>query len=267
MGKKVIEIACRGAGALELEEYTALQGKLKSLDVVDYERLRDLIIDLGFSDPIAIWKQKSKYYMLNGHQRVAVIRRMVEKEGWECPPLPFCLIEAPNLKVAKDKLLALSTQFGRIEGDGLYNFLQGQESSAEELMKKYRFADFSMRDFIDSYLLDPTPVRDGAADGPSSLSPNHPDATPSFPDQMLAESPPSPPVDRVSNTQTYKNETKALENFLGSDVRRITIYMNPNDYDTAVSKMSSITEKMGFKDYRDVLFFLLSNYGQAIAPN
>lgn len=255
--KKVIRITCTGAGALEIDDLVPLQGTLKSLSTEDYQKLRKLILELGFTHPVAVWKSGGKFYMLDGHQRVGVIRKMVAEEGFACPPLPVVHVDAENLTEAKRKLLAMSSQFGRIEGDGLYNFLQDIHFEAPEILTDFRLADFSARDFLDEFFVDPAPVRDGSPYGPADGSPS---AEPFTGGSRPLEASPAAPVDKVSNTKNYRNETQALENFLASDVRRITIYMNPNDYDSAVARMAAIADRLALKDYRDVLFVLLSHY-------
>ncbi len=80
-----IKIAVRGAGTLPLDEFTEFQGELKSLSKLAYESLKNEIIENGFSFTIHIWINDGKNYILDGHQRLRTVKKMV-KEGCECPP-------------------------------------------------------------------------------------------------------------------------------------------------------------------------------------
>jgi hypothetical protein len=242
-----IRIRCQGAVTVPLAQLQGLQHGLKSLSPENHKKLRALIIRKGFIDPVAVWRQGDDYFLLNGHQRVGVVRALVA-EGYQCPDIPVTVVDAANLKEAKDHVLAMSSSFATVEEEGLRNFLRDSEIATEILLDEMRLTDFSMRDFIDSMTdeIEMTPI-------------DFPDAPLAAP---IARQTPAAD-DQMSNTQKYKNETQALESFLASDVRRITIYMNPTDYDSAVARMAKISDVHELKDYRDVLFKLLEVYDAA----
>lgn len=150
MGKKIIRIACQGASSLPWQEIVPFQGELKDLHISEYEKFREMILELGFSEPISIWKHKEKFFILNGHQRLRVIQTMVEKEGYDCPPLPVNWVEADSLKQAKKKVLSLTSQYGRLTGDGLYEFTQEAGITKEEV-GKFRFPEIKFEKWRDEF--------------------------------------------------------------------------------------------------------------------
>ena len=149
--EKKIEIKCSGTTALPYQDLVPFQGNLKSLHKDDYEKLRKQIVELGFSDPFAVWKSGNNHYILNGHQRLRAVKTMVEQEGFFCPPLPVIFVEAEDEFVARRKVLALTSQFGKIEKQGLYEFIHEAEISAEELVSGFRLPELDLPNFVDEF--------------------------------------------------------------------------------------------------------------------
>lgn len=217
---------------MPLEQLRPFQKNLKKLSPDDRARMRRSIITHGFTDVVAVWLEDGVHHMLNGHQRVDVATQMVRDEGYVCPPVPVVWIDAADRSEAKRKLLVLSTAYGQIDTDGLAEFVADIDLTPDLLFEDLRLPDFSIRDFMDSHF---TPDAVEAPAGPA-------------------------PADTVSNTKVYNNETRALESFLSSDVRRITIYTNAVEYDQAVQRLSAIALASGVADYKAVLFYLLELY-------
>lgn len=130
---KAIRISCTGAAVVPYTQLVPFQGDLKSLSELNYIKLRDKILRLGYSEPISVWRHQGNFYILNGHQRLRTIRQMVEEEGFTCPPLPVNWVEATDWSEAKRKVLSLTSQFGEIEKQGLYEFMHEAEITADEL--------------------------------------------------------------------------------------------------------------------------------------
>ena len=146
---KAIAIKCRGALSLPLEALVDFQGDLKTLTDESYQKLRKEILELGYSEPISIWQSKKgktiSNYILNGHQRVKTIRRMVE-EGFRCSELPVSVVEASSLKEAKKKLLAFTSQYGAMTMDGLKNFMTDAGMTLQDL-DNFEFPEISLPEF------------------------------------------------------------------------------------------------------------------------
>ena len=139
--KKEIRITCRGAETRPYKTLTPLQGDLKNLSMGNYRKLRKEILELGFCDPICIWRHDEKDYIISGTQRTRVITQMVEDEGYTCPPLPVSIVEADDVKQAKLKILALTSQYGEITESGLVDFIEDIGIEAVELEESFRFPE------------------------------------------------------------------------------------------------------------------------------
>jgi DNA modification methylase len=147
-----IKIACKGAGELSLSEFERFQGKLKYLDKENIERGKKSIAELGFSFPICVWKQKSKGKIIDGHQRLFIVEQML-KDGWTLAggKLPVAFIEAKDEKEAKRKVLAATSQYGRITESGLFEFLELAGLDAEAVMNGVRFPEIDLDEFLNGY--------------------------------------------------------------------------------------------------------------------
>lgn len=152
---KEIKIKCEGFSEVPISELIPLQGKLKSLSKQNYNRLKKQILRLGFSEPISVWRNNDSYYILNGHQRLRVLKEMVEKEGYTCPPIPINPVEAKDENEAKEKVLSLTSQFGDIENQGLYEFLQNTTIDVSSLEDNYRLPDVDFNEFLAEYYDEP----------------------------------------------------------------------------------------------------------------
>lgn len=103
---------------MSLDRLVAFQGGLKKLPTKNRDRLQASIVAKGFIAPIFVWGDK----LLDGHQRVATLLHM-RKSGWTIPDLPVCQIVAENEKDAREKLLAISSQYGEFDVDELKGWL------------------------------------------------------------------------------------------------------------------------------------------------
>ena len=155
MDDRVIKIKCRSAEMLTIDRFEPFQGKLKNLTKDNYSRLKKQILDLGFSEPIGIWKDGDHNYILSGHQRYRTILQMVA-EGYQCDSLPVSIIEADSYKQAKLKVLSLAGQYGDLDDDGLYEFAVENEIQPVDLMAGYRFVsgEYDVEKFVHSFFLD-----------------------------------------------------------------------------------------------------------------
>lgn len=161
-----IEIACKSATELPLQDLTEFQGELKSLSKVDYKRLRKQIIELGFSASIHVWQNDGKNYILDGHQRVRTLRNMAENENYDVPPLPVTLVDADSYKQAKLKLLGMTSQYGRVEGQGLYEYLVEGDIDIQEVIDGYRLPEIDIPKFEAEFLQEKLPLSGDPNDAP-----------------------------------------------------------------------------------------------------
>lgn len=153
-----IDIKCQGSHSLALDDLTVLQGELKSLSTVNYNKLKKEILELGFSSPIHVWVNNDVNYILDGTQRCRTLRKMVE-EGYGVPALPVVSVEARDINEAKRKVLALTSQYGKIEGDGLYEFLNDTDISITDIEESFHFPELNIEKFKEEFY-EPTQDKD-----------------------------------------------------------------------------------------------------------
>lgn len=145
-----IEIKCEGSHTLNLDELTVLQGDLKSLSSTNYKKLRKEILELGFSSPIHVWNREGVNYILDGTQRCRTLRKMSE-EGYGIPPLPIVRVQANDLNDAKRKVLALTSQYGHLESDGLYEFLNDTDITISDIEESFHFPEINIEKFKEEF--------------------------------------------------------------------------------------------------------------------
>lgn len=146
MKQQQILVKCTGEGLIDFHKLQPLQGELKSLSVENYERLKHVILTLGFSSPFHVWFSPKGSFILDGTQRHRALRTM-EDEGFEIPALPYVSVEASSEKEARRKLIALASQYGKVEGQGLYEFMTESEIDMNELMLSASFPDLNIQHF------------------------------------------------------------------------------------------------------------------------
>lgn len=159
----MIPVTCDPEGKLdrvpldELEEY---QGNLKSLGKTEYAKLKQSITEKGFIVPCFAWRNGSdKWKLLDGHQRIRVIRN----EGWEIEGgIPIVEIAATDERDAKEKLLAIVSRYGRVEGQGLYEFLDGTGIDLEQWAVP-DLPDLDLDSWLDEFMRDPAALGDPEA--------------------------------------------------------------------------------------------------------
>lgn len=102
-----------------ITDFNTTQGDLKFLSKSNYQKLKNAIEKHGFDIPIYVWEDdQGKKWLLDGHQR----KRLLEKEGW-LDPIPYLIIKAPDMQIAAERLLEITSQYGTITQEGLDAFL------------------------------------------------------------------------------------------------------------------------------------------------
>lgn len=142
---KTIRIATEGATTVDINTLNDLQpSNFKTLTVTDYQKLKNSILELGFSFPIDMWTDsQGKRWVVDSHQRLKVLRKMRDEEGYIIPPLPADHTHAKNRKEARKKLLAAASKYGSISEEGLTDFLNETdfEIPVEEVMDFVTFPE------------------------------------------------------------------------------------------------------------------------------
>lgn len=146
-----IQITCRTLSSVPYKDLVIIQGDLKTLTEEGYQKLRQEIIDNGFSFAIHVWQDpEGKFCVLDGTQRLRVIKTMVEQEGWECPELPVVFVEAPDIKSAVKKLLGGASQYGTPDQEGLYELMTRFELGPLDIQSK-SLTGIELPEFVAGY--------------------------------------------------------------------------------------------------------------------
>lgn len=143
---KTIKIAVEGKLALSMDDLQPFQGDLKTLGKEDYEKFRNNILKYGYSFVIHIWRFQGKNYIIDGHQRLSLLKQMKEVEGYEIPPLPVAVVEAASFKEAKRKILAGTSQYGKMSPESLLDFARLNEINIDDILGDFTFSDFKTPD-------------------------------------------------------------------------------------------------------------------------
>jgi len=140
-------IKCKGSGEMRLDDMVPFQGGLKDLSEKNYFKLRKSILEKGYISPFFLWEDK----VADGHQRLRTLLKMRE-EGIAMPEMfPIVKIEAPDEKTAKKIILAISSQYGTLGKQNLYEFISEINMDFPELDSAYEFDAIDFPDFEREY--------------------------------------------------------------------------------------------------------------------
>lgn len=118
-----------------ITEFNATQGELKFLSKDNYQKLKNAIERNGFDIPVYVWiDDAGKKWLLDGHQR----KRLLTNEGW-LEPIPYLVVKAPDMQVAAERLLEITSQYGTITQDGLDEFMAKFELPEMEMAELTNF--------------------------------------------------------------------------------------------------------------------------------
>ena len=97
-----------------------IQGELKNLQESEYSKILHSIKRKGFFVPFFVWRnpEDEATYILDGHQR----QRVLINESASPKKLPVLYIEAASIQDAKEKLLLISSQYGKTTKEGFDEF-------------------------------------------------------------------------------------------------------------------------------------------------
>ncbi len=134
---KIIEIKLSELPMKEITEFKNFQGNLKKLSEANAKKLKNSLIKRGFNTPVFIWKGHD--YILNGHQRIFVLREMLKdgyslmKSGIETTKIPYIEIEAKDKKEAGELILQFDSKYGDTTKEGLQDFITDFELDIPDL--------------------------------------------------------------------------------------------------------------------------------------
>ena len=139
---KTISIKCDCKDFLKLEDMTVMQGNLKERNDTDYEKIKKSILTYSFSFPFFIWKSGKTNYLIDGTGRHSCLLRM-QAEGYIIPDLPVVYISCKDKKDAKQKLLRLNSQYGKMTKESVLEFAEDIDLNFDEIALPDTTIDFS----------------------------------------------------------------------------------------------------------------------------
>lgn len=170
--RPTIQIACTGVDVIDIEQTRELQDDLKSLSDADYGKLRHEIVTTGFAFPLALWRDTGGVmFVVGGHQRRRVLLAL-RAEGFEIPPVPYVLVEARGIVAARRRVLQDAAQYGRIETQGLYEYMHDANLRMPDLSSSFRLPDLNMEKFRLEYFAEPDTSAESSSGSGSEPSAN-----------------------------------------------------------------------------------------------
>jgi hypothetical protein len=118
-----------------ITEFEASQGELKYLSKQNYTKLKKTIEKRGFDQPVSVWiDENGTKWLLDGHQR----QHVLTNEGWN-EPIPYLVVNAPDMQTAMARLLEITSQYGTITQEGIDNFIATYELPEAEVFDLTNF--------------------------------------------------------------------------------------------------------------------------------
>lgn len=139
---KTISVKCESNDLKNIAELTELQGNLKERNDIDYDKIKLSIIKYGFSFPFFYTVIDGKNYILDGHGRFNTLCKM-QKDGYIIPDLPCVKVECKDLKEAKQKLLRLNSQYGKMTKESVLEFAEDIDLNFDEIALPDTVIDFT----------------------------------------------------------------------------------------------------------------------------
>lgn len=156
---KVIKNRIVETKLVDIDSLHAFQGESKDLSLENFEKLRRVLITDGFSFSCHAWSNEGKDWIIDGHQRLSVLR-ILRDEGYKIPKISCTFISAKNQREAKKLVMMAISQYGKLNRFGFEKFI-GTD--------KFDFTDYDFPDFTwteeDTKKPDPT-------DSSQELDPN-----------------------------------------------------------------------------------------------
>lgn len=122
---KQFRITCTYNETLKLDDLQDFQGHLKIRNDDDYKKIIKSIEKHGFSFPFFVWKHDDKNLVLDGHGRLRALQIMRDN-GISIDEVPVVYVDVKNEKEAKDLLLRLNSQYGKMTKQSVSEFI-GQD--------------------------------------------------------------------------------------------------------------------------------------------
>jgi len=155
-----MNIICKVKAHIEIpaEQLFAFQGDLKKLSEENFNKLRGKILSSGFNFAPHVFKTDNGYFILDGHQRIHVLKQLI-KQGYQlCDSkgnlldgVPCNVVEADSIEDAKDKVLQAVSQYGKLTEEGFLDFTADLDLD----FTQFDLPDFQLPKLDDDFEFDP----------------------------------------------------------------------------------------------------------------
>ena len=143
---------------IPIDQLIAFQGDLKKLSDENFNKLRTKILESGFNFAPHTWKTDKGYFILDGHQRIHVLKQLI-KQGYEMRDtdgdilegVPCNIVEADSIEDAKDKVLQAVSQYGKLTEEGFLDFTADLDLD----FTQFDLPDFQLPKLDDDFEFDP----------------------------------------------------------------------------------------------------------------
>lgn len=145
MNDKTIHIKCEAKNYYQIDELIPFQGKLKSINKSEFDKLKKSLIKDGLPLAFSVWKQKDKIYLIDGHHRKLALQALSE-DGYHIPSLPCVEIEAKTKKEAAKAVLISNSRYAQMSQESLSDFMIDMELNVDDLLN-LDIPELNMDDF------------------------------------------------------------------------------------------------------------------------
>jgi len=148
-----LEIKEVRAGTVDFRELHPLQPEsYKKLGERGFQRMWNALGQKGFRVPFQVWEcvEEGKIYILDGHQRRTFINALKERgiamtiNGEETYMVPVVYIFAENKKDAAEMLLAIDSEYGDRDIDGMLDFMDEYDIEKDWIDNSISFDDLDL---------------------------------------------------------------------------------------------------------------------------
>lgn len=144
---KEVVIKCSGAATLPIDKIIPFQGDFKELTKDNFNKLKNTILTEGFCSPGSVWENDGKYYAIDCHQRLLVLKAL-RADGYLVPDIPVDFVYAKDKEEAKKLILTFSSNYGTISEESLSNFMIDAGLSVDFLDTSVVLPEVSMDYYI-----------------------------------------------------------------------------------------------------------------------
>lgn len=118
-----------------LEHLCEFQGDLAYIEQPELDKLKMSIVRKGFFSPFFVWNSNGKWLIIDGHQRKTALISL-RGDGYDLPKLFPCVeISAESSDSAREKLLAITSQYKTFNVDSVQRWIEELGDFASDISR------------------------------------------------------------------------------------------------------------------------------------